>query len=109
MTRQGGTYRGVTKIEEPSPPFEMGSREVLLLSGFSLTNYDVPDDGQARYSTDSRMGRFLIGPDNRLTAFTTKGLGGIYSGQDIGQLERDIAGFLKTQPFNQDIPVPPQP
>ena len=100
VTRQGGTYKGVTKIEEPGPPFEIGSQEVLFLVGFSLTAYDVPDDGQVRYSTDSRMGRFLIGPDNTLTAFTTKGLGGIYGGQDVGQLEQDIAEFLKTQPPN---------
>ncbi|HET7090909.1 MAG TPA: hypothetical protein VFL17_19945, partial [Anaerolineae bacterium] len=70
VTRQGGTYQGVTQIEEPGPPFEIGSREVLFLVGFSLTNYDIPDDGQIRYSTDSLRGRLLIGPDGRLTAFT---------------------------------------
>jgi len=109
VTRQGGTYQGVTKIEEPGPAFEIGSREILFLSGFSLINYDVPDDGQARFSTDSKMGRFLIGADNTLTAFTTRGLGGIHGGQGVTQLEQDITEFLKTHPFNQDIPAPPQP
>ncbi|HET7091433.1 MAG TPA: hypothetical protein VFL17_22605 [Anaerolineae bacterium] len=109
VTRQGGTYRGVTKIEEPGPPFELGSREILFLSGFSLINYDVPDDGQVRYSTDSRRGRFLIGADGTLTAFTAQGLGGIYGGQDVGQLEQDIVEFLKTSPVNERIQIPPQP
>lgn len=99
VTRQGGTYKGVTKIEEPGPAFEVGNREVLFLSGFSPKNYDMPDDGQTRYSTDSRLGRLLIGIDGRLTAFTTHSLGGFYSGQTVDQLEKDIAELVQQHPF----------
>lgn len=114
VTRLGGTYKGVTKIEEPSSPFEIGSREIMFLRDLSLMSnfisYGDPGDGLVRYSpTDSRLGRLLIGPNNKLIAFTTKGLGGIYGGQDVEQLEQDIAEFLKTHPFNQNIPAPPQP
>ncbi|HEY4688388.1 MAG TPA: hypothetical protein VIK33_03685 [Anaerolineae bacterium] len=107
VTRQGGTYKGVTKLEEPGPLFEIGSREVLFLVGTSLTNYDVPNDGQSRYSTDSRLGRLLIGSDNRLTAFTTKGLGGFYGGQSLDQLEQAIAEFLAQHPLTrEEVPAP---
>lgn len=100
VTRQGGTYKGVTKIEEPGPAFEAGHREVLFLSGFSLKNYDLPDDGQTRYSTDSRLGRLLIGPDGTLAAFTTRGVGGLFGEQSLEQLEKDVAEFVKAQPSN---------
>jgi hypothetical protein len=99
VMRQGGTYKGVTKFEEPGPAFEIGSQEVLFLVSASLKNYDLPDDGQARYSTDSRLGRLLIGTDGKLTAFTTRDVGGLYGGQAVDQLEQDIAEFLKQQPF----------
>ncbi len=100
VTRQGGTYKGVTKIEEPGPSFEVGNREVLFLSGFSLKNYDLPDDGQTRYSTDSRLGRLLIGPDGQLAAFATRGVGGLFGGQSLEQLEKDLAEFVKSHPSN---------
>ena len=100
VTRQGGTYRGVTKVEEPGPAFEVGNREVLFLSGFSLKNYDLPDDGQVRYSTDSRLGRLLIGSDGQLAAFTTRGVGGLFGGQSLEQLEKDLAEFVKSHPSN---------
>jgi hypothetical protein len=90
VTRQGGTYHGVTQIAEPGLAFEMGTQEVLFLSNFSLTNYDVPDDGQVRYSTNSQTGRFLIGSDKNLKAFSAHGLGEFYAGQGLGQLEQDI-------------------
>jgi hypothetical protein len=96
VTRQGGTYRGVTSVEEPGAPFEIGSQEVLFLVP---TSFDIPDDAQVRYTTDSRRGRFLIGPDNKLIAFTTKGLGAFYDGQNLHQLEQDIAELLRTHPF----------
>jgi hypothetical protein len=109
VTRRGGTYKGVIQIEEPGPPFEVGSQEVLFLTGFSLINFDAPDDGQSRYSTDSRIGRFLIEPDNTLTAFTAKGLGGFYDGQSLDQMEQDIAELVKHYPFEQSVPAPSQP
>ena len=52
VMRKGGTYKGVTKIEEAGPAFVLGSQEVLFLVGTSLKNYDLPDDGQERFSTD---------------------------------------------------------
>jgi hypothetical protein len=109
VTRQGGTYKGVTKIEEAGPAFETGQQEVLFLSNFSLTNYDLPDDGQARYSTDARLGRLLIGPDGNLVAFTTRGLGGFFGGQSVEQLEKDLAEFLKAQPPAEMNSAPAQP
>lgn len=109
VTRYGGTYRGVTSIEEPGPLFEIGSREVLFLVPFNFPDDNFPDDNQVRYTTDSRMGRFLIGSDNKLIAFTTKDLGGFYGGQDLHQLEQDIAEFLRTHPFGQETLTPPQP
>lgn len=109
VTRQGGTYKGVTKIEEAGPAFEASGREVLFLSNFSLTNYDLPDDGQARYSTDSRLGRLKIKPDGKLAAFTTRDVGGLFGGQSVEQLEKDLAKFLKEQPLNQMNPAPSQP
>ncbi len=110
VTRQGGTYQGVTDIEEPGPAFELGSREVLFLVGTSLLNYDLPDDGQSRYSTHSRQGRLLIEPNNRLTAFTQKGPGGIYGRQSLEELEQDIAQFLKEHPSaSEEVPTPSRP
>jgi hypothetical protein len=109
VTRQGGTYKGVTKIEEAGPAFETGQQEVLFLSNFSLTNYDLPDDGQARYSTDARLGRLLIGPDGNLVTFTPRGIGGLFGGQSVEQLEKDLAEFLKAQPPAPTIPAPAQP
>jgi len=90
VTRQGGTYRGVTQIAEAGSAFVIGDQEVLFLSNFSLTNYDVPDDGQVRYSTNSQTGRFLIGSDKNLKAFSARGLGEFYARQGLDQLEQDI-------------------
>jgi hypothetical protein len=109
VTRQGGTYKGVTKLEEAGPVFEAGQQEVLFLGNFSLTNYDLPDDGQARYSTDARLGRLLIGKDGNLAAFTPRGVGGLFGGQSVEQLEKDLAEFLKAQSANQMNPAPSQP
>lgn len=103
VTRRGGTYRGVTSIEEPGPPFEIGSREVLFLIPSSY----LPDDGQVRYTTN--ITRFRIGPDNKLIASTTKDLGAFYDGQALHQLEQDIAEFLRTHSFGPETPIPPQP
>ncbi len=99
VMRQGGTYKGVTQIEEAGPAFVPGSQEVLFLVGTSLKNYDLPDDGQDRFSTDSRLGRLLIGSDGKLTAFAARGVGGLYGGQSVDQLAQDITEFLKQHPF----------
>ncbi len=90
----------MTKIEELGPAFEVGNREVLFLSGFSLKNYDLPNDGQTRYSTDSRLGRLLIGSDGTLAALTMRGVGGLFGGQSLAQLEKDLAEFVKAHPAN---------
>ncbi len=40
--------------------------------------------------TDSKLGRFRIGPDGRLAAFSERSLGSFYHGREVEQLARDL-------------------
>jgi hypothetical protein len=93
VARWGGRYRGVTQETEAGPPFAVGDREVLLLRDLAVYGEEDPrwQQGRVLYGlTDSKLGRFRIGPDGRLAAFSERSLGSFYHGREVEQLARDL-------------------
>ncbi|HWM93967.1 MAG TPA: hypothetical protein VN493_24630 [Thermoanaerobaculia bacterium] len=92
VARWGGRYRGVTQTEA-GPPLSVGGREVLLLRDLAVYGEEDPrwQEGRVFYGlTDSKLGRFRIDPEGRLTAFSERSLGSFYHGRKVELLARDL-------------------
>ncbi len=117
VLEMGGTYQGTTYLATLGPFLKPGDKMLLFLSAiecggrFQICNWAEQEANKVLYMLGSD--RFLVGPDNRLTALTSGPISRFYNGQAKSWLEQDIAAAKVNlekaleELKNRPTPIPP--